>query len=218
MRINKFLAYNTDLSRRKADDAISAGRVTVNGILPDPGTTIDKQSVVLLDGIEIKNTQKEPIVLLVNKPEGYVCSKDGQGGKTVYKLIPQMYGGLNIAGRLDKDSSGLLVLTNNGELLNELTHPSNNKAKTYEVTVDKPIASKDMKQIHSGVNIGDSRLSKMQIQALTKENYKIKLQEGRNRQIRRTLSALGYKVISLHRTKLGPYSIEDLSKKVYNIV
>lgn len=219
MRLNKFLARNTSLSRRKADEAIAEGRVEVDDGNSDLSLPINDSSKVKLDGQLVVNNMEDIIVLLVNKPEGYISSRDGQGSKTVYDLIPEEYKKLNIAGRLDKDSSGLMLLTNDGELLNELTHPSNNKVKIYEVTLDKPITPSHLQKILTGVNIGDKRPSKMQIQNMTTGNkYSVSLTEGRNRQIRRTFSSLGYKVVALHRTKISSFNISYLKDNRYIIV
>ncbi|MFT4532145.1 MAG: 23S rRNA pseudouridine2605 synthase [Candidatus Saccharimonadales bacterium] len=215
MRLNKFIALHTDLSRRKADEAITLGRVMVNDQMPAQGENVSEDSKVQIDGVLIEHAASDAITLLVNKPEGYISSKDGQGSKTVYDLIPDEFKTLNIAGRLDKDSSGLMILTSDGLLLNELTHPSNNKQKLYEVTVDHSIRPTHLNKIQSGVDIGEKRLSKMHIEQIDGNKYSVKLSEGRNRQIRRTLSGLGYKVVTLHRVQIGPYSIESLSENTF---
>jgi 23S rRNA pseudouridine2605 synthase len=220
MRINQWLAKNTDLSRRKADEAISDGRVKVNGsvikltqVVNDP----DNQQI-LLDGHLIKVKTNQTLVLLLNKPLGYVCSRDGQGSKTVYDLLPDNLKDLNIAGRLDKDSHGLVVMTNDGNLLNELTHPSSNKHKIYEVSTTRPLDINDQKKLEKGVDIGDNRLSKLKIYKITPNKYRVTMYEGRNRQIRRTFEALNYEVKSLNRTNLGNYQLSDLPLGKYKIL
>lgn len=211
MRLNKFLADNTALSRRKADSAIVNGRVNVNGQKAILGIEVEPRDVILLDGVKIKPASKETVVVLLNKPVGYVSSKRGQGSKTVYDLLPAAYSELNIAGRLDKDSSGLVVLTNSGELLNELAHPGNNKEKVYEVILDKELWPEDQKKLLKGVNIGDERPSKFKrMKKTSSKSFEIVLSEGRNRQVRRSFKTLGYEVVGLERTRLGSYSLKDI--------
>jgi pseudouridine synthase len=221
MRLNKYLAENTDLSRRKADLAIQNGRVRVNDELAIVSTVVDETTdTVKLDGNQVKfGNKSSAITIMLNKPVGYVCSKDGQGSRTIYELLPDNYVGLNIAGRLDKDSSGLVVLTSDGKLLNELTHPSNKKQKTYEVKLDKEISNSDLELLVSGVDIGDERPSRFKnIKLMTELVYEIILEEGRNRQIRRTFDALGYTVEKLHRVSLGPYKLAKLKLNDYIII
>lgn len=138
MRINKYIASGSSLSRRAADQAIAEGRVTINGRTATTGETITETDEIALDGRLIR-----PAVaittLLFNKPTGYVCSRNGQGSQTIYDILPAEYRSLNPVGRLDKDSSGLLLLTNDGQLAEQLTHPRYAKTKLYEVTLDKPL-------------------------------------------------------------------------------
>jgi pseudouridine synthase len=216
MRLNKFLAENTDLSRRKADSAIENGRVKVNGEVAKLGKTLSELDTVSIDGSKISVSTKKHTTILLNKPVGYVCSKDGQGSKTVYDLLPEEYRSLNIAGRLDKDSSGLVILTNDGQLLNTLTHPSNNKEKIYEVTVNKELTTEDLELLKTGVDIGEDRPSKFtNIDQLSNKKYEITLEEGRNRQIRRTLEEMNNEVLSLRRLKISNMSLGNLSPKEF---
>jgi 23S rRNA pseudouridine2605 synthase len=215
MRLNKFLALNTGLSRRKADIAIENGRVKVNGDVAALGTTLFAKDVVLLDGTPVEPRNGLGFTtLLIHKPVGYVCSRNGQGNKTIYDLLPGKYAELNTAGRLDKDSSGLVILTNDGDLLNELTHPSNNKLKIYKVIVDKVITPSDRNKLLTGVDIGDERPSKFKfLKNISNTEYEVVLEEGRNRQIRRSFEALGYKVTRLHREKMGKFSLGNIKEK-----
>ncbi|MCW1908115.1 MAG: rRNA pseudouridine synthase [Candidatus Saccharibacteria bacterium] len=210
MRINQFIARSTALSRRKADEAVTQGRVEINGQPATAGSQVEASDIVTLDGRAITPAVKTVTVLL-NKPVGYVCSHEGQGSKTIYDLMPPEYQSLNIAGRLDKDSSGLVILTNDGTLLNQLTHPSFNKEKIYDVTLDKPLTEEDRHKItEQGVDIGDKRPSRFQIIQNSKLEIQVSLSEGRNRQIRRTFAAAGYKVIKLHRRSMGSYRLQGL--------
>lgn len=138
MRINKYVASASALSRRAADTAISAGRVKVNNRAAEQGMEIVETDTVTLDG-DILQPAVSVTTIMLNKPIGYVCSRDGQGSRTIYDLLPPEYRQLNPVGRLDKDSSGLLLLTNDGQLAQQLTHPRYQKTKLYEVTLDKPL-------------------------------------------------------------------------------
>jgi pseudouridine synthase len=214
MRLNKFLAEHTDLSRRSADTAIANGRIRVNGKPATLGLPVGETDTIELDGQAITSNSPKIVTILLHKPAGYVCSKNGQGSKTVYDLLPKAYEGLNIAGRLDKDSSGLVVMTNDGSLLNELTHPSNNKEKAYIVSIDKTLWPEDQKKLLSGTDIGDERPSKFKrMKKQSDKTYEIVLGEGRNRQIRRAFESLGYTVTKLHREQLGRFRLGKLKEK-----
>lgn len=213
MRINKFIALASDLSRRQADAAIAGGRVLVNGQNPAAGQAIADADVVTLDGQPITPAIKTTIML--NKPIGYVCSRDGQGSQTIYDLLPPEYQHLNPVGRLDKNSSGLLLLTNDGDLANMLTHPSHQKQKVYEVVLKEPLQPlhRQMIQDH-GVQLEDGnsqfQIDRPDIATPDDRDWVVTMHEGRNRQIRRTFQALGYEVIKLHRTQFGRYQLGGL--------
>lgn len=211
MRINKYIAAGTALSRRAADTAITHGRVMINGKPAEQGSSVEPDDVVLLDNIRVEPTS-ETTTIIFNKPVGYVCSRDGQGSATIYDILPPEYRRLNPVGRLDKDSSGLLLLTNDGALAQELTHPKYQKAKVYEVVLNKPLEPLHQQMISDmGVQLEDGR-SQFLISQIERGNteYEVTLHEGRNRQIRRTFAALGYNVTRLHRTQFGPYHIGSL--------
>lgn len=207
MRINKFVAQSTGLSRRKADEAILQGRVTVNGHTASQGQDVSETDDVVLDGRTITPAARI-ITMKLNKPVGYVVSRDGQGSNTVYNLLPPQVHHLKPVGRLDKDSSGLLLLTNDGQLAQELTHPKFQKTKVYEVELNKPLAPEDKAKIEQGVEVEDY-VSHLQLQQ-TAQGWQVIMSEGKNRQIRRTFAALGYKVTKLHRTHFGKYKLADL--------
>lgn len=216
MRINKYVASSSGLSRRAADGAIAEGRVLVNGARPEVGYEVAPDDVVTLDNRAITPAVKTLVML--NKPVGYVCSRNGQGSETIYDLLPVEYHGLNPIGRLDKDSAGLLLLTNDGELAQELSHPSRGKSKIYEIQLDQPLQPLHRQLISDkGVMLEDG-VSRFEIERLAdgdERGWKITMQEGRNRQIRRTFAALGYTVTKLHRTHFGSYSLQDLKPGQY---
>ncbi len=215
MRINKFIAERHSLSRRAVDEAISQNRIVVNGKLATRGQQVLETDTILLDGLKLE-LQQAQITILFNKPAGYICSRNGQGSKTIYDILPKQYHNLNPVGRLDKDSSGLLLLTNDGKLHQELTHPKYNKEKVYLVSLDKPLAQNDLKAITTkGVELEDglSKLAILPINSTLKTlpfTYEVRMHEGRNRQIRRTFAKLNYKVIKLHRTKFGTFNINGI--------
>lgn len=215
MRLNKLLANRLGVSRRKADEYITGGKVTVFGKPAKMGEIITDASLVRFNSKPLPEAPKK-VVLMLNKPVGFVCSSQGQGSKTIYKLLPIKYHQLKTVGRLDKDSSGLLLLTNDGELHNRLTHPSYLKTKLYRVSLDRIISDNDLTKANKGIELTDG-LSKMTIKR--KNGYLIvSMSEGRNRQIRRSFSALGYKVISLHRLEFGPYKLDTLGEAKYIVV
>ncbi|MGC1176940.1 MAG: pseudouridine synthase [Candidatus Saccharimonadales bacterium] len=225
MRINKFIAGATGLSRRAADQAISEGRVAINGRPPSSGTDVGDSDSVTLDNQPVTATTTT-LTIMLNKPVGYVCSRDGQGSKTVYDLLPEKYRSLKPVGRLDKDSSGLLLLTTDGELTNQLTHPRYQKEKVYEITLDKPLAAADQRHIEQGVAVDDyvSRLRLLRSENLSSapvknkglnagnHAWRVTMAQGRNRQIRRSFAALGYTIQTLRRTHFGPYELGTLPK------
>lgn len=216
MRLNKYLSLGLNLSRRAADDLIATKKVRINDQVAILGNRVEDGDEVKVLGKIVKLEEAQKVYLLLNKPEGYLSSKVSQGGApTVYELLPKEYKklNLNIAGRLDKDSCGLILLTNDGEYLNEITHPSSGKTKTYIVKLNKELSEEDLAKLKAGVQIGDSRPSKFKsIRILEDSSLEVELEEGRNRQIRRTFYELGYRVTLLKRTQLGPHQLDELKE------
>jgi 23S rRNA pseudouridine2605 synthase len=211
MRLNKFVAQATGMSRRKADELIQSGRILVDGILPTAGEAISTQNVTYRGKTLILPTEHTTIML--NKPVGYICSRNGQGSRTIYDLLPAEFHSLKPVGRLDKDSSGLLLLTDNGDLAQELTHPSKQKLKQYIMTLNKPLAPLHRQMVSDfGVvlNDGPSKLQLARLKDGDDSTWEVTMHEGRNRQIRRTFASLGYTVKNLHRTHFGPYTLNTL--------
>ena len=219
MRINKYIAQATDLSRRAADTAVSEGRVQINGRPVDAGSQVGDQDLVTLDGTPVF-VEQAVMTVIYNKPFGYVVSRDGQGSKTIYDTLPLEYRQLNPVGRLDKNSSGLLLLTNDGVLANELTHPRYAKIKIYEIRLNQQLAPLHQQMINDrGISLEDG-LSQLQLEKIDDEGYtwRVTMREGRNRQIRRTFSALDYTVTHLHRTHFGEYVLGALAKGATKVV
>ncbi|MBR3248810.1 rRNA pseudouridine synthase [Candidatus Saccharibacteria bacterium] len=217
IRLNKFLAERLGVSRRDADDLIAAGKVTVNGQEASLGNKVDRTSKICYNNRTIP-FDTEYIYLAFNKPIGYVCSRRSQGSApTLYELLPPRYQKLKTVGRLDKDSSGLILLTNDGDFAFQQTHPKFKKEKVYEVELDKPLQPLHQQMISDFGVILDDGPSKFTV-IRDKNHYVVILQEGRNRQIRRTFAALGYTVAKLHRTQFGKYQLNDLKPGKYAII
>ena len=209
MRINKYVALATGLSRRVADSLISEGKITVNGAAPEQGYSVKDTDVVKV-GDRLVKAPAATTTIIMNKPTGLIVSRDGQGNKTIYDILPKQYHALKPVGRLDKYSSGLLLLTNDGTLANELMHPSKQKIKVYEVWLNGNLEPLHRQMISDhGVRLLDGP-SKFELTRLREGNdrkWTVTMREGRNRQIRRTFQALGYDLTRLHRTKFGDYEL-----------
>lgn len=215
MRLNKFIAHATGISRREADELIRTGNVVVNGKAADLGCDVDPNDDTVTVNNQLVKLPTEHTTIMLNKPVGYVCSRNAQarGVKTIYELLPDRYKALKTVGRLDKDSTGLILLTDDGDLAHQLTHPSFAKTKEYIVELDHALAPLHQQMISDfGINLDDGP-SQLLLERLNDERTKfnITIHEGRNRQIRRTFAALGYQVKSLHRTTFGPYTLGDLA-------
>ncbi len=211
-RLNKYLAFQLGVSRREADSLIEHGHVRVNGEVAILGSRFEEADVVSVKG---KNLGVDAIYeyFALNKPISYVSSRKQQGDiPTIYSLLPEKYHHLKPVGRLDKDSSGLILLTNDGDFAFQMTHPKFYKVKKYEISLDAPLAPIHQQMINDhGIQLedGPSQLT-LERKDDSRENWIVTMHEGRNRQIRRTFAALGYTVIKLHRTDFGNYTIGDM--------
>ncbi|MBR3131154.1 rRNA pseudouridine synthase [Candidatus Saccharibacteria bacterium] len=214
LRLNKFLAERLGISRREADDLIVDGKVFVDDKIAVLGTRITPNSSVRLGDEEIR-FQNEYIYIMMNKPVGYVCSRKRQGDvPTIYELLPEQYQKLKTVGRLDKESSGLLLFTNDGDFAYQMTHPKFAKTKVYIVKLNRDLQPLHQQMIADyGVKLEDG-VSKLGLTRLdtgeTRRRYEVLMSEGRNRQIRRTFAALGYEIEKLHRVSFGKYDLGDL--------
>lgn len=212
-RVNKYIAHATGLSRREVDNAISAGRVTINDTKAIMGAQVAPRDVVRLDGKPI-NTQAHYTYLALHKPIGYLCSRRAQGEyPTIYELLQPRYRALKPVGRLDRDSSGILLLTDDGDFAHTMTHPKFQKRKVYEVELDHDLEPLHQQMINDhGVTLEDGR-SQLTLERLSESNrsaWRVTMSEGRNRQIRRTFASLGYIVTKLHRIQFGSYQLDTL--------
>ncbi|MBR2753564.1 rRNA pseudouridine synthase [Candidatus Saccharibacteria bacterium] len=219
IRLNKFLAERLGYSRREADELIQSGKVTIDGKPAEIGARIDKNSKVCYNN-KIVPFETEYSYLAFHKPIGYVCSRRAQGSSpTLYELLPEKYQQLKTVGRLDKDSSGLILLTNDGDFAFQMTHPKFRKIKLYEVELNRPLKPLHQQMISDyGIMLDDGPSKFKVIHDGSSNRYIVTLTEGRNRQIRRTFAALGYKVTKLHRTQFGKYELGDLKPSKYVII
>lgn len=213
-RLNKYLALHLGIARREADELIYTDRVSINGATAKIGNRVSDNDSVSVDGTTI-NKKSHTTTIVVNKPAGYVCSRKRQGdAPTIYQLLPSKYHALKPIGRLDKDSSGVLLLSDDGDLAHQLTHPSFHKQKTYEISLDQPLQPLHRQMISDfGIDLDDGP-SKLELERIIDGDdakWRVMMHEGRNRQIRRTFAALGYTVTTLHRTHFGNYSLADVT-------
>ncbi len=213
-RLNKFVALALGVSRRQADELIEQGKVTVNGQPAKLGQRITTADIIRYDNKPL--TAQTHQLILLHKPVGYLCSRASQGGvPTIYELLPTNLHHLKPVGRLDKDSSGLILLTNDGDFAHQMTHPSFYKIKRYLVTLDQPLQPLHRQMINDfGVQLpdGPSRLTLERQHEGDDHRWIVQMSEGRNRQIRRTFAALGYTVTKLHRTDFGSYTLGDIKR------
>ena len=214
-RLNKFLALQLGISRRQADELIEKGRISINDKTAKLGARFKNNDTIKLGEKIISKNPEEKVYLLFNKPRGFVCSRKKQGeNETIYAILPKEFHALKPVGRLDKDSSGLLLLTNDGDFAFQMTHPKFRKIKEYLVSLDTPLQPIHQQMIADfGINLPDGK-SQLGLERLddSRKKWKVVMSEGRNRQIRRTFSAVGYEVKELHRTIFGSYTLpKDLS-------
>lgn len=221
LRLNKFLALKLGVSRREADNLISAQKVTINDTPASLGARFCESDVISVNGKTLTN-QTSYEYLALHKPTGYVCSRKQQGDHpTIYELLPKNYHHLKPVGRLDRDSSGLILLTNDGDFAYQMTHPKFYKVKIYKVRLDKDLEPLHQQMISDyGINLEDGP-SKLQLERLSENDRRdwiVTMHEGRNRQIRRTFSSIGYNVLKLHRTNFGNYSLGDIKPGKFEII
>ena len=217
MRINKFLAENGIASRRHADDMIEKGRVTVNGQLAVLGMDIEETATVCVDGKPINVEEKKGIYYIMNKPKGVICTaSDDRGRKTVMDLLPEGVGRVFPVGRLDYETEGLLILTNDGDLSYRLTHPKTEVPKTYMARIEGTMTEKDLNRIRSGIELDGVMTKKCKAHIVeTNKAYTkvhITITEGKNRQVRRMFEEIGRNVEFLKRISIGKLKLTGLDR------
>jgi 23S rRNA pseudouridine2605 synthase len=210
VRLAKFLAHAGVASRRAAERLIADGRVTVGGsVVDDPARDVDESSGVAVDGEPVAVEPRE--VYAVNKPAGVVSTaSDPQGRPTVVSLVPSQRR-LYPVGRLDADTTGLILLTNDGELANQLTHPRYEVPKTYVARVAPPrVPERALRALREGVELDDGVTSPARARLVRPGVVEVTIAEGRKRQVRRMLEAVGHRVVELERVAFGPLRLGDL--------
>lgn len=212
MRLAKFLAHGGVASRRKAELIISKGRVTVGGkVVTDPARDVSDADDVRVDGSPVVGEEPRE-VWAVNKPAGVVSTAREPGKRAAVVSLVDSTARLYPVGRLDADSTGLLLLTNDGELANRLTHPRYGVAKAYRVELRRPPSDADLQRLASGVKLEDGPTARTEVRRLGEREIEIVLREGRNRQVRRMAEAVDNRVVALRRIRFGPIELGSLSQ------
>jgi pseudouridine synthase len=219
-RLNKHIALQLGVSRREADDLISRGNVTINGVAATLGARFNDGDTIAIGG-EVIKSDTEYEYMILHKPTGYVCSRSRQGdAPTIYDLLPEKYFHLKPVGRLDRESSGIILLSNDGNFAFTMTHPKFAKTKIYNVRLEDDLKPLHQQMINDhGIQLedGSSVLQLERMNDTDRKSWIITMKEGRNRQIRRTFGALGYTVAKLHRTNFGNYSLGDIKVGEYEM-
>ena len=213
VRLNKFLGEAGVCSRREADRLIMSGRVTVDGVLAHTGMRVWPEQDVRVDNRRVSRME-EVVVLAVNKPVGIICTEERRERKSIVRFLNYPTR-VTYIGRLDKDSHGLLLMTNNGDIINKMMRAGNRHEKEYKVTVDKEITGDFLKQMAEGVEILDTVTRPCEVKQLGKYTFSIILTQGLNRQIRRMCEALGYQVRDLFRVRVMNIELKGLKDGAY---
>jgi len=209
MRLNRYIARANGMSRRAADEAIMARRVRIGEETGTLGQVVTNDDRVYLDD-KLLTLPKEFTYIIYHKPVGLVVSRQHQGeADIIYDHLPPEFERLRSVGRLDRDSSGLLVLTDDGDYAHKQTHPRYEKSKRYEVELDKSLKASDADLLRAGIALDDGT-SRLGLTDLKGREVVVTISEGRNRQIRRSFEALGYTVVGLHRTDFGDLKLGEL--------
>ncbi|GGF84426.1 pseudouridine synthase [Paenibacillus albidus] len=211
MRINKYLNDKRFCSRRETNRLIAAGRITVNGVAVDGSRMVEREDVVLLDGAPLPENRDKPVYLALNKPAGITCTaaKQVEGNIIDYVNYPAR---IFAVGRLDKASEGLILLTNDGQIVNQMMRSEHEHEKEYVVTVDKPLTAEFLAAMSGGVEILGVRSKPCEVYGMEKEVFRIILTQGLNLQIRRMCKALGYRVLRLERIRIMNITLDGLER------
>ena len=213
VRLNKYLSEAGVCSRREADRLIESGKVTVDGVTAQMGMRVTAGQIVKV-GKKTVSKQDEMIVLAVNKPKGIVCTEDQRERDSIVRFLNYPVR-VTYAGRLDKDSRGLLLMTNNGDIINQMMRAANRHEKEYKVTVDKEITEQFIKKMSEGVPILDTVTRPCTVKKIGKYTFSIILTQGPNRQIRRMCAAFGYEVKDLVRIRIMNIRLGSLKEGAY---
>lgn len=210
MRLNKYIAYLNIASRREADKLIKDGKVKVNGeIIINPAIQVGKNDKIICD---IENYKNEKIYIKLNKPVGYVVSNNKKEGKPIYKLLDEKLKKLYPVGRLDKDSKGLILFTNDGVFSRKIIGEESECEKEYYVKLEGIISDGALKKLEFGISLDGKKLKPAIVKRVSKNSFNIILKEGRNRQIRRMCEKVGFEVILLKRLRISNIYLNDLQE------
>ena len=210
MRLNKYIAYLNIASRREADKLIKDGKVKVNGeIIINPAIQVDEKDEIICD---IENYKSEKIYIKLNKPVGYVVSNNKKEGKPIYKLLDEKLKELYPVGRLDKDSKGLILFTNDGVFSRKIIGEESECEKEYYVKLEGNISDSALKKLEFGISLDGKKLKPAIVKRVSKNSFNIILKEGRNRQIRRMCEKVGFEVILLKRLRISNIYLNDLQE------
>ncbi|MEO2202604.1 pseudouridine synthase [Paenibacillus pabuli] len=211
MRINKYISETGFCSRRETDRFIAAGRITINGKVCVKGAEVESEDIVLIDGKDIPQVDRQPVYLVLNKPIGIVCTAAQQveGNIIQYVNYPSR---IFAVGRLDKASEGLILLTNDGEIVNKMMRSEHNHEKEYVVTVDKPVTDEFLRAMSQGVEILGVVTKPCEVVRHSENVFRIILTQGLNLQIRRMCKALGYRVLKLERIRIMNLTLDQLER------
>jgi 23S rRNA pseudouridine2605 synthase len=211
VRLAKFLAHGGVASRRRAEEIIGKGMVTVGGeVVTDPARDVSDADDVRVNGRPVAAERRE--VWMVNKPAGVVSTAREPGSRPAVVDLVETRARLYPVGRLDADSTGLLLLTNDGELANRLTHPRFEVPKTYRARLRSAISDEEVERLRTGVELEDGPTAPARVKRLGSREIEIVLREGRNRQVRRMVEAAGNRVVALHRVRFGPLGLGGLGE------
>lgn len=210
MRLNKYIAYLNIASRREADKLIKDGKVKVNGeIIINPAIQVDEKDEIICD---TENYKSEKIYIKLNKPVGYVVSNNKKEGKPIYKLLDEKLKKLYPVGRLDKDSKGLILFTNDGVFSRKIIGEESECEKEYYVKLEGNISDGALKKLEFGISLDGKKLKPAIVKRVSKNSFNIILKEGRNRQIRRMCEKVGFEVILLKRLRISNIYLNDLQE------
>ena len=209
MRLAKYLAHSGVASRRRAEELVAAGRVRVGGeVVRDPARDVEHESGVEVDGRPVSPEPRE--VWLLNKPAGVTSTAREPGRRRAVTDLIDSPRRLYPVGRLDADSTGLILLTNDGELANRLTHPRYEVPRTYRARLRRPPSDGDLRRLRQGVELDDGPTAPARVRRISPRVIELTIREGRNRQVRRMVEAVGNEVVELRRTAFGPLRLGEL--------
>ena len=212
MRLNKYIASCGIASRRKADDPITQGKVFINGKkVIKLATTVDSDNDIVVVGGKKCVPRETKVYIALHKPRGYVCTHARfENENTIFQLLPREYYNLKIAGRLDKDSEGLVLLSNDGDFIYQLTHPKYKHEKEYEIVLDERLEGRDIIRLRKGVLLEEGIAQADSLEYVSKTKYRLVLHQGWKRQIRRMFDTVGRKIIILKRIREEKMSVSNI--------